>query len=170
MFTGYAVVGEGLDGCSRETLDVLLAYNPDAALLLDTSAIYEGLKCGQWQKASITSVMTSSLAVALSLPSSGQSSAPITIPPRVLHEKEFAVSNALGIMPRKSEEIDAKSPLDGAGLPPSIFLRISRFTNIPPSLLRANRFALFLYNVSSTTYCKMVFFITMKLLIASFLS
>ena len=147
-FTGHAIIGEGLDGCSRDTLDVIRSYNPDAALLLDTSAIYEGLKCGQWRKASIASVMTSSLAVALTLPSSGQSPGPLTLSPRTVREKVLIVSNGLGILPPKSEELDSTSPLDGAGLPPSIFLRISRFTDIPPSLLRANRISLLLYNVS----------------------
>mmetsp|Transcript_3942 Transcript_3942/g.4382 ORF Transcript_3942/g.4382 Transcript_3942/m.4382 type:complete len:891 (-) Transcript_3942:32-2704(-) len=147
-FTGQAIVGEGLDGCSRDTLDVLLSYNPDAALLLDTSAIYEGLKCGHWRKASIASVMTSSLAVALTLPSSGQSSGPLTMSPREVYEKEFIVSNALGILPPKSEDLHSKSPLEGTGLPPSIFLRISRFTDFPPSILRANRMSMFLYNAN----------------------
>lgn len=147
-FTGQAIIGEGLDGCSRDTLDVLLSYNPDAALLLDTSAIYEGLKCGHWRKASIASVMTSSLAVALTLPSSRQSSGPLTMSPRAVYEKEFIVSNALGILPPKSEDLHSKSPLEGTGLPPSIFLRISRFTDFPPSILRANRLSMLLYNVS----------------------
>jgi hypothetical protein len=148
-FTGQAIIGEGLDGCSRDTLDVLLSYNPDAALLLDTSAIYEGLKCGHWRKASIASVMTSSLAVALILPSSGQSPAPLKMSSRAVHEKEAIVSNAFGILPPKSEGIHSRSPLEGTGLPQSIFLRISRFTDLPPSILRANRLSLFLYNVSS---------------------
>lgn len=147
-FTGQAIIGEGLDGCSRDTLDVLLSYNPDAALLLDTSAIYEGLKCGHWRKASIASVMTSSLAVALILPSSG-SPTPLKINPRAVHEKESIVSNALGILPPKSEGIHSRLHLEGTGLPQSIFLRISRFTDLPPSILRANRLSLFLYNVST---------------------
>ena len=148
-FTGHGIIGEGLDGCSRDTLDVLLSYNPNAALLLDTSAIYEGLKCGQWRKTSIASVMTSALAVALTLPYSRQSSAPLTMSPRAIHEKELIVSNALGILPPKSEGLTPEYPLEGTGLPPSIFLRISRFTNLPVSVLRANRLGLFLYNVSS---------------------
>lgn len=35
-FTGRRIVGEGLDGCSRATLDFFVAFNPDVALLLDT--------------------------------------------------------------------------------------------------------------------------------------
>lgn len=148
-FTGPATIGEGLDGCSRETLDVLLAFNPDAAMLLDTTVIYEGLKCGRWRQTSIASVMTSSLAVALTLPSSGMSTTPLKTSSRAIHEKELVVSNALGILPPKSEEMDSsRSPLDGAGLPLSIFLNISRFVEIPPSLLRANRMSCFLFTVS----------------------
>jgi hypothetical protein len=63
--------------------------------------------------------------------------------------KKAIVSNAFGILPPKSEGIHSRSPLEGTGLPQSIFLRISRFTDLPPSILRANRLSLFLYNVSS---------------------
>jgi len=147
-FTGHAIIGEGLDGCSRDTLNVVLSYNPDAALLLDTSAIYEGLRCGQWRRASIASVMTSALAVALNLPHTNQSLGPLTLSPRAVHEKELIVSNALSILPPKSKGLVRESPLEGTGLPPSIFLRISRFTDLPVSVLRANRLALFLYNAN----------------------
>ena len=50
-FTGRPVRGEGLDGCSRETLDFLVAYNPDSALLLDTDTLHRGLSHGQWMRA-----------------------------------------------------------------------------------------------------------------------
>ena len=35
-FTGRPNMGEGLDGCSRATLDFFVSFNPDAAILLDT--------------------------------------------------------------------------------------------------------------------------------------
>jgi hypothetical protein len=150
-FTGQSVIGEGLDGCSRETLDVVLSFNPDSALLLDPSVIYEGLKCGRWRHTNTSSVMTSSLAVALTLPATGPTTSPLKMPSKEIHNKETFVSNALGILPPKSEELDSRSPLEGSGLPSSIFMNISRFVDLPPSLLRANRWACFLYNVSETS-------------------
>jgi hypothetical protein len=145
-------MGEGLDGCSRETLDVLLAFNPDSAMLLDPSVIHEGLKCGKWRKVSMASVMTTSLAVALTLPAAGPTNAPLKMPTKEIHSKEVFVSNALGILPPQSEMMNSKSPFDEAGLSTSIFMSISRFVDYPPSVLRANRWSCFLYNVS-VKYC-----------------
>jgi len=65
VFTGPNVVGEGLDGCSREILDFFVAYNPDAALLLDSNALYKGLLEGQWRELPIGSVMLTTLAMAI---------------------------------------------------------------------------------------------------------
>jgi hypothetical protein len=62
-FTGIPVVGEGLDGCSRETLDFLVSYDPDAALLRDSSLLYDGLRRSQWSRLPLADVMVSTLAV-----------------------------------------------------------------------------------------------------------
>lgn len=145
-FTGQATVGAGLDGCSRETLDALLDFNPDAALLLDSSAIYAGLKYGQWRHQPIESVMASSLAVALTFPSKSAVSAPVKISPKAVHEKESVISSSLSILPKKSEEVDPRSPFDTACT--TFFFNISRFVPFPSSLLRANRLSSFLYTVS----------------------
>ena len=66
VFTGPSVVGEGLDGCSREVLDFFVSYSPDAALLLDPTALYKGLREGQWRERPIQSVMLATLAMGLS--------------------------------------------------------------------------------------------------------
>jgi hypothetical protein len=132
-FTGQAVVGEGLDGCSRETLDFLVYYAPDAALLLDSSTLYEGLRRGRWRNLSIASVMRSSLAVALR---GGKS----------FQEEEQIVLNSLSILP-KSEGLDPSAPLEGRALPIATSFSISRFVDIPPGLLRCNRYSLLLYTV-----------------------
>ena len=140
-FTGLAVIGEGLDGCSRETLDFLVCYNPDAALLLDSSALHEGLRRGRWRHMSIGSVMRSSLAVALAPIVSANKTTHSTI-----HDEELIVMNSLGILP-ESEGIDSSVP-DGTPLPLSTSLSISRFMDFSPVLLRANRFSQFLYTAN----------------------
>ena len=133
-FTGHAVVGDGLDGCSRHTLDFLVYYTPDAALLLDSSTLFQGLKFGRWRHASIASVMKSALAVALQ---GG----------KTFYEEEQIVVNALGILP-KSEGLDSSAPMQGRTLPIATFFSISRFVDIPKGLLRCNRRSLMLYTVS----------------------
>lgn len=132
-FTGQAVVGDGLDGCSRHTLDFLVYYTPDAALLLDSNTLYQGLKNGRWRHTSIASVMKSALAVALR---GG----------KTFHEEEQIVVNALGILP-KSEGLDSSAPMQGRTLPIATFFSISRFVDIPKGLLRCNRRSLMLYTV-----------------------
>lgn len=61
--TGPNVVGDGLDGCSRETLDLLCSYNPDAAYTLDSETLYASLKIGR-ENEGVGSVMVASLAAA----------------------------------------------------------------------------------------------------------
>ena len=63
-FTGHNVVGGGLDGCSRETLDFLVRYNPDSALLIDSNTMQRCLQMDRPQ-GSIQSIMTSSLAAVM---------------------------------------------------------------------------------------------------------
>lgn len=63
-FTGRPNIGEGLDGCSRLTLDFFVAFNPDAALLLGTDVLHDGLNRGRWMKESMADLMISTLAVA----------------------------------------------------------------------------------------------------------
>lgn len=62
-FTGQAIKGDGLDGCSRETLDFLVSYNPDSALVLDSRILFEGLAGGKWMRRPMSEVMVSTLAV-----------------------------------------------------------------------------------------------------------
>ena len=87
-FNGPHVVGEGLDGCSREVLDFFIAYNPDSALFLDSSTLYEGLQEGKWRKVPIGKVMLSSLSMAVTSP-----------PTMVANVKPIDVQDAISIMP-----------------------------------------------------------------------
>eukprot|EP00522_Entomoneis_paludosa_P001098 CAMPEP_0172466868 /NCGR_PEP_ID=MMETSP1065-20121228/57300_1 /TAXON_ID=265537 /ORGANISM="Amphiprora paludosa, Strain CCMP125" /LENGTH=1447 /DNA_ID=CAMNT_0013223813 /DNA_START=92 /DNA_END=4435 /DNA_ORIENTATION=- len=74
-FTGRPIIGEGLDGCSRATLDFFVAFNPDAALLLATDVLHDGLNRGRWMQESMADLMISALAVAASTAAAGPSPA-----------------------------------------------------------------------------------------------
>lgn len=94
-FTGRTVIGEGLDGCSRETLDFFVSYNPDAALLMDPAALSGALNEGMWSKRSMCSVMASSLAVATT---------PVDLPHEIssksLQQQEKVVIAAINVLPK----------------------------------------------------------------------
>eukprot|EP00578_Thalassiosira_sp_NH16_P021029 CAMPEP_0181090480 /NCGR_PEP_ID=MMETSP1071-20121207/7881_1 /TAXON_ID=35127 /ORGANISM="Thalassiosira sp., Strain NH16" /LENGTH=814 /DNA_ID=CAMNT_0023172543 /DNA_START=279 /DNA_END=2724 /DNA_ORIENTATION=+ len=63
--TGTNVTGDGLGGCSRETLEFLCSYSPDAAYTLDMETIYSSLKNNDQGKDVIGGViMVQSLAAA----------------------------------------------------------------------------------------------------------
>jgi hypothetical protein len=143
-FSGHAVVGEGLDGCSRQTLDFLVSFSPDAALLLDPFALFEGLRRGRWRQLSIGSVMRSSLAVALNTSSQKLESKAT----KRYFKEEIVVMNALSLLPQ-SEGIDSSGPLENAILPLSTSMSITRFVDFSPVFLRINRTSLFLYTVRS---------------------
>ena len=64
-YTGQSVAGEGLDGCSRNTLDFIVSYDPDAILLLDTSVLHRGIKSGNWMTWPMGDVMISTLSTAV---------------------------------------------------------------------------------------------------------
>jgi hypothetical protein len=132
-FTGQPVVGEGLDGCARETLDFFVSYNPDAALLLDCDVLFKGLKSGRWMRLPIAEVMISTLAAAM------------TSPP--WHE-DLASSNAVSIVPESKNLLfrvllkgrlpDKKTERCGLAVP-----------EVPPVALRLNRMTYFLFMVST---------------------
>jgi len=100
VFSGLPVVGEGLDGCSRESLDFLVAYNPDSALLLDTSALFDALLRGQWIRRPMSEVMVSVLAAG-TIPDKALSSA---IPSLLLSEEKVVI-DALSIAPESRGKI-----------------------------------------------------------------
>ena len=140
-FTGTSVIGEGLDGCSRDTLDFLVSYNPDAALLMDPASLNDGLKQGLWSKRSMCSVMVSSLAVATT---------PIEMPhassSKSLRKQEQTVIRAINLLPkaRLFEIPDLfKSQRAKKSRSPALFEDDS-FRLI----LRLNRSSHLLYNVS----------------------
>lgn len=145
-FTGQPVVGEGLDGCSRESLDFIVSYNPDAALLLDCDVLYEGLRCGQWMRLPIGDVMISTLAAALT-PDSVKSEDT----PRTLTSDELAISSAVSVVPESKNAVlefflqgrfSSKWPQRCSLASPEI----------PPAALRLNRTAYFLFNVSAVGF------------------
>lgn len=86
-FTGPNVVGDGLDGCSRETLEFLVAYDPDAALFVPCDTLYRSLQRGK-SKGTVCGVMTASLAAANNCGETGS---------------DYTVQNALTIMPVPSD-------------------------------------------------------------------
>ena len=86
-FTGPHVVGDGLDGCSRETLEFLVAYDPDTALFVPCDTLYRSLQQGK-SKGTVCGVMTASLAAANIGEETGS---------------DYAVQSALTIMPVPSD-------------------------------------------------------------------
>lgn len=142
-FTGCPIIGEGLDGCSRETLDFLIAYNPDSALLLDCSVLYRGLKDGQWMHRPVSEVMIAALATG---------ALPETIPPGATVTSQIAleekvVSNVLCISPESNTHL-VKQLLKGK-LPKQCEHRSQRGAELPDIVLRLNRIPSFLYMVSA---------------------
>jgi hypothetical protein len=96
-FNGPNVVGEGLDGCSREVLDFFVAYNPDAALLLDSSALFHGLQEGKWRTIPIGKIMLSTLSTA------------VTSPVFDVGTNGSGIQNAVSIMPTLSDADKTKT-------------------------------------------------------------
>lgn len=68
-FVGPNIVGEGLDGCSRDVIDFFVSYDPDSALLREASEIYGGIHQGDWEQDPMGGVMLSALAVSINPPS-----------------------------------------------------------------------------------------------------
>lgn len=140
-FTGRAVVGEGLDGCSRETLDFLVAYNPDAALLMDPASLNDGLKQGMWSKRSISSVMASSLAVATT---------PVDLPhdliSKSLYQQERKVKRAVNLLP-SIKMIEVPELFKGHRAKKSTSALAILESDCFRSILRLNRASHFLYTV-----------------------
>ena len=141
-FTGQPVIGEGLDGCSRETLDFLVSYNPDTALLSDATLLYEGLKQNRWSCVPLGDVMIASLATATI-----QSDLTAEVKVNMLHREESNVAYAVSANP--DSNIDFwKALLNGQSN------KISALSNrtvvirqLPPIVLRISRTSLLLYSV-----------------------
>ena len=140
-FTGRAVVGEGLDGCSRETLDFFVTYNPDAALLMDPASLNDGLKQGLWSKRSISSVMASSLAVA---------TAPVEMPyaktSKSLYQQERAVNLAVNLLP-KVNFVEVPELFKGQRATKSVTALAILENDCFRAILRINRASHLLYTV-----------------------
>lgn len=138
-FNGPSVVGEGLDGCSREVLDFLIAYNPDSALLLDSSTLFEGLQEGRWRKVPIGKVMLSCLSMGVSSP-------------LMLANKSLDVDGAVSIMPTLTVDM----PFLEEGITPADAAK-EVGDEFNGALLELSRVSCLLYSVRSldcvSTYC-----------------
>lgn len=140
-FTGQPVVGEGLDGCSRETLDFLVSYDPDAALLRDSSVLFDAIRQNQWARHPMGDVMISALAAATT-PLHVATDVALTM----LARDEMIVAHAVSAAP-ESKSFMLKSLVNGQ-LPKFTRSRRVLAKEIPPMALRLNRMSLFLYVVS----------------------
>jgi len=141
-FTGHTIAGEGLDGCSRETLDFLVAYNPDSALLLDCSVLFRGLKNGQWMSKSMSEVMLSALAVG----AVGDSVNFETDVSRRLEQEESILAEALSVVP-ESKNFQLLRRLKGNLLEQLSEHRSLASPDVPEVALRMTRVSGFLYMV-----------------------
>jgi hypothetical protein len=139
-FTGQPVVGEGLDGCSRETLDFIVSYDPDAALLRDSCLLFDGLKQNQWSRLPMADVMISTLAAATT---------PTNVAPDVatalLSREEKIVAHAVSAVP-ESKVFMWKGLINGQ-LPKLTRSRSVYVKEIPLIAFRLNRMSSFLYMV-----------------------
>jgi hypothetical protein len=142
-FTGQPVVGEGLDGCSRESLDFIVAYNPDAALLLDCDVLFDGLQRGHWMRVPVGDLMISALAAALT-PGSVQSD----VAPRIFTSEELAVSNAVSVVP-ESKNMALSFLLKGRLRNTWTERSSLAISEAPLVALRLNRMTYFLFTVST---------------------
>jgi hypothetical protein len=138
VFTGANIIGEGLDGCSRDILDFFVSYSPDAALLLDSRQLYSGLLKGGWKERPIGTVMLSTLAMGVSP----------TVSSHSIEGKREDVVAAVSVIPVSGD----LTYLDGKHkMKKKLFM-----SNIPdllgqginPATLRLNRAGMFLTAVS----------------------
>jgi hypothetical protein len=142
-FTGFPVIGEGLDGCSRETLDFLLSYDPDAALLRDPSFLFSGLQKNRWSRLPIDMIMISTLASA---------TIEMYVSPDVvsnmLERESIAVAHAVSANPESSHHTFWNALVNdsvvGVKIPPR------SLHSPPPELLKWSQLSLFLFTVSCT--------------------
>ena len=125
-FCGYFPPGEGLDGCSRETLDFLVSYNPDSALLQNIDVLFEGLKRGNWRAARLEDLFTTVIVASL-LPEH----IPISTAKVMMAKEHDVVAHALRITPSLSTEpskltrdlaVNPFSPESACSLPRGVFL------------------------------------------------
>jgi hypothetical protein len=141
-FTGQPAAGEGLDGCSRVTLDFLVSYNPDAALLFDSSVLYNGIKHGLWLGEPVSEVMVSTLAAATSPDPAFLLNGSSTLSP-----EELAVANAVSIVPGP-KNLFLQSFLKGL-LPKQLAVKGSpNISEAPLKILRLSQFSCFLYSMN----------------------
>lgn len=141
-FTGQQSAGEGLDGCSRETLDFLVSYNPDIAHLHDASTLYEGIKGGGWLTEPVGDILLSSLSIA----SNSEVHHRVRHHPSYFTEAEAVVAHAVSVVPGPKNVLLA-SVAKGLN-PKKMTVRGTRHVSgLPLPILRLSCVSSFLYMV-----------------------
>ena len=137
-FSGRAVIGEGLDGCARETLDFLVAFQPDAALLLETSVLFQGLRRGLWKEFTMRDLMLSTLATSMTA-----ENVPHDVVPQLLSNEEAVLAYAINVDNRSTGFVSClRSPR--ASQP---FRKSNVVAGFPPEVLQMSRTTYFLFMV-----------------------
>ena len=141
-YTGHMAIGEGLDGCARETLDFLASYDPDCTLLLDSSILFEGLQHGGWINRPFSDVMTSVLATGMFL-----ESGTMEAKPGASFAKEVTtVEGAICVAP-ESKDIMLRHLLRGWAPKKLYETRSLAFMDLPPITIWLVQISAFLYAV-----------------------
>jgi hypothetical protein len=148
VFTGQPVIGEGLDGCSRETLDFLVAYDPDTALVREPMLLFEGLKQNRWSYLPLGDVMISSLATATI-----EGDLTYDVAMIILQSEERNVLHAVSANPECNIDF-WKAMLSGQAMETSAASsRTGLVRNVPPMMHQLSRISLILYSVCSAFIC-----------------
>lgn len=141
-YSGQAEAGTGLDGCSRDTLDWIVTYNPDSALLLDSSLLYDGLKQNHWGRVPMAEVMISALAMGSAPCNMAHESAKA-----FLRREEHVVSHVLSLVPESKKNLVLKRLAGGQF---AFLVERNRVVadEMPNSAVGLSRMWLFLFTVS----------------------
>ncbi len=142
-FCGYYPPCEGLDGCSRETLDFLVAYNPDSALLHNVDVLFEGLTRGKWRAVHLGELFASSIVASL-IPEQ----TPLSTAKSMMVQEYDRVARALGLKSAFSDE-----PLESTKVYEGNAFSRRHISSLPREAFILSRWASFLYMVCLMRLC-----------------
>lgn len=142
-FCGHFPPAEGLDGCSRETLDFLVSFNPDSTLLQQIDVLFEGLKRGRWREVRMGELFTISIAASM-VPDQ----TPLSVAKQMIANEQEILTYALRINP----VLSLKSSLVSKHREVNPFMH-GFAPSLPPESLFLSRLASFLYMVSFWSHC-----------------
>ncbi|GAX09289.1 hypothetical protein FisN_17Lh037 [Fistulifera solaris] len=134
-FCGYYPPCEGLDGCSRETLDFLVAYNPDLALLHNVDVLFEGLTRGKWRAVHLEELFASTIVASL-IPEQ----TPLSTAKSMMAQEFDRVARALGLKSVLSDE-----PFESPKGHEVKVLSRRHISSLPREVFILSRWASFLY-------------------------